>query len=151
MEHSIPAPEQLIFCSRYWMNICMTIRKSLFYFVVIAVFLHLIFISSVRKNGTSYVIRLKENGILRGKASDLVDELDEITRNNKVDYAVVYGEFMYKAKSWLTNGVWYARLKSRKTRWLHVHLCCHKHGFLTRVSYQILLQARLMEKLHQRK
>ena len=52
------------------------------------------------ENGTSYVIRLKENGILRGKASDLVDELDEITRNNKVDYAVVYGEFMYKAKSW---------------------------------------------------
>ena len=52
------------------------------------------------ENSTSYVIRLKENGILRGKASDLVDELDEITRNNKVDYAVVYGEFMYKAKSW---------------------------------------------------
>ena len=51
-------------------------------------------------NGTSYVIRLKENGILRGKASYLVDELDEITRNNKVDYAVIYGEFMYKAKSW---------------------------------------------------
>ena len=46
------------------------------------------------------MIRLKENGILRGKASDLVDELDEITRNNKVDYAVVYGEFKYKAKSW---------------------------------------------------
>ena len=46
------------------------------------------------------MIRLKENGILRGKASYLVDELDEITRNNKVDYAVVYGEFMYKAKSW---------------------------------------------------
>ena len=52
------------------------------------------------ENGTSHVIRLKENGILRGKASYLVDELDEITRNNKVDYAVIYGEFMYKAKSW---------------------------------------------------
>ena len=52
------------------------------------------------ENGTSYVIRLKENGILRGKASDLVDELDEITRNNKVEYAAIYGEFMYKAKSW---------------------------------------------------
>ena len=52
------------------------------------------------ENGTSYVIRLKENGILREKASYLVDELNEITRNNKVDYAVVYGEFMYKAKSW---------------------------------------------------
>ena len=37
------------------------------------------------ENGTSYVIRLKENGILRKKASYLVDELDEITRNNKVD------------------------------------------------------------------
>ena len=52
------------------------------------------------ENGTSYVIRLKENGILREKASHLVDELDEITQNNKVDYAVVYGEFMYKATSW---------------------------------------------------
>ena len=52
------------------------------------------------ENGTSYVIRLKENGILREKASHLVDELDEITRNNKVDYAVVYGEFMYKAGPW---------------------------------------------------
>ena len=52
------------------------------------------------ENGTSYVIRLKENGILRAKASQLLDELDEITKNNKVDYAAVYGEFMYKAGSW---------------------------------------------------
>lgn len=52
------------------------------------------------ENGTSYVIRLKENGILRKKASYIVDELDEITKNNKVDYAAVYGEFMYKADSW---------------------------------------------------
>lgn len=51
------------------------------------------------KNGTSCVIRLKENGILREKASHLVEELDEITRNNKVDYAVAYGEFTYKAGS----------------------------------------------------
>jgi len=49
------------------------------------------------ENGTSYVIRLKENGILRKKASYLVNELDEITKNNKVDYAVAYGEFMYRA------------------------------------------------------
>ena len=52
------------------------------------------------ENGTSYVIRLQENGILRKKASYLVDELDEITKNNKVDYAVAYGEFMYRASSW---------------------------------------------------
>ena len=53
----------------------------------------------MRGNGTRYVIRLKENGILREKASHLVGELDENTRNNKVDYAVVCGEFMYKASS----------------------------------------------------
>lgn len=52
------------------------------------------------ENGTSYVIRLEENGILREKASHLVDKLDEITKKNKVDYAVVYGEFLYKAGSW---------------------------------------------------
>lgn len=52
------------------------------------------------ENGTSYVIRLKENDILHEKASYLVDELDEITKNNKVDHAVSYGEFMYKAGSW---------------------------------------------------
>ena len=52
------------------------------------------------ENGTGYVIRLKENAVLRDKASYLVDELDEITKNNKVDYAVVYGEFMYQAGPW---------------------------------------------------
>ena len=52
------------------------------------------------ENGTGYGIRLKENAILRDKASYLVDELDEITKNNKVDYAVVYGEFMYQAGPW---------------------------------------------------
>ena len=52
------------------------------------------------ENGTCYVIRLKENAILRDKASYLVDELDEITKSNKVDYAVVYGEFMYQAGPW---------------------------------------------------
>ena len=52
------------------------------------------------ENGTRYVIRLKENPTLHDKASYLVDELDEITKNNKVDYAVVYGEFYYQAQSW---------------------------------------------------
>ena len=44
------------------------------------------------ENGTGYV--------LRDKASYLVDELDEITKNNKVDYAVVYWEFIYRAGPW---------------------------------------------------
>ena len=52
------------------------------------------------ENGTNYAIRLKENATLRDEASYLVDELNEITHNNKIDYAVVYGEFMYQAGSW---------------------------------------------------
>ena len=52
------------------------------------------------ENGTSYVIRLKENKILREKTSFLTEALTSRTQNNKVDYAVVYGEFMYKAGPW---------------------------------------------------
>ena len=52
------------------------------------------------ENGTRYVIRLKGNNNLREKAAYPVDELDDTTRENKVDYAVVYGEFMYQAASW---------------------------------------------------
>ena len=51
-------------------------------------------------NGTSYVIRLKENVALRRLAAELDVELTEITKGNMVDYAVVYGEFYYKAGSW---------------------------------------------------
>ena len=100
------------------------------------------------------MIRLKENGILREKASDLVDELDEITQNNTVDYAAAYGEFMYKAGSWPYERRVVCKVekpenqKTRKPDGLHVHICCHKHGVLTRISHQILLQTRTDGKLH---
>lgn len=51
-------------------------------------------------NGTSYAIRLKVNETLTKLAESLERELDEITADNKVDYAVVYGEFRYAALSW---------------------------------------------------
>ena len=51
-------------------------------------------------HGTSYAIRLKENGVLCKLASEIESELDDLTTENIVDHAVVYGEFMYKAKSW---------------------------------------------------
>lgn len=51
-------------------------------------------------NGTSYVIRLKENCSLRKLAADIEDHLSELTKNDKVSYAVAYGEFMYQAGSW---------------------------------------------------
>ena len=51
-------------------------------------------------NGTSYVIRLKENPVLRKLAQALDSELSYLTREDSVSYAVVYGEFLYKAGSW---------------------------------------------------
>ena len=48
----------------------------------------------------SYAIRLKMNSTLRSLASDVEADLDDLTKDNKVDYAVCYGEFMYKAGSW---------------------------------------------------
>ena len=51
-------------------------------------------------NGTSYVIRLKENPVLRRLSEALDSELYDLTREEAVSYAVVYGEFLYKAGSW---------------------------------------------------
>ena len=51
-------------------------------------------------NGTSYAIRLKENPVLRRLAHELDSELYDLTRDDIVSYAVVYGEFEYKAGPW---------------------------------------------------
>ena len=51
-------------------------------------------------NGVTYAIRLKDNVVLRRLAADLDSELNDITEENMVDYAVVYGEFFYQAGSW---------------------------------------------------
>ncbi len=51
-------------------------------------------------NGVSYVIRLKENKILRALASDVEEQLHEATKKDMVSYAVCYGEFLYQAGSW---------------------------------------------------
>lgn len=51
-------------------------------------------------NGISYVIRLKNNGVLLGLAASVEDELMEKTKDDKVSYAVAYGEFYYQASSW---------------------------------------------------
>ena len=56
--------------------------------------------SQCETNGTSYVIRLKENQILRNQASSIEDELIERTKQDQISYAVAYGEFEYQANSW---------------------------------------------------
>jgi hypothetical protein len=50
--------------------------------------------------GCKYVIRLKSNNLLYKNATFLEKELDEITKDNLLDYACVYGEFLYQASSW---------------------------------------------------
>lgn len=56
---------------------------------------------TLESNGVSYAIRMKENGRLRTAASFIEDELIEKTKHDQIDYAVSYGEFFYKADSWL--------------------------------------------------
>jgi hypothetical protein len=47
-----------------------------------------------------YAIRLKENSKLKELAKEKDDALYDVTRHNQIDFAHVYGEFMYQAGSW---------------------------------------------------
>lgn len=51
-------------------------------------------------NGCEYAIRLKLNSILTKKAEPFTRKLDEATKDDKISYACVYGDFLYKASSW---------------------------------------------------
>lgn len=51
-------------------------------------------------NGTSYTIRLKSNAVLKRLSEDLDSELYDLTQEDAISYAVVFGEFMYQAGSW---------------------------------------------------
>lgn len=51
-------------------------------------------------NDCKYAIRLKVNKTLLALAEDSAEELRKATKNNAIDYAVTYGEFMYQASSW---------------------------------------------------
>ena len=56
--------------------------------------------SLCESNGTSYAIRLKENAVLKRLSRELDSELYDLTQEDIVSYAVVYGEFEYKAGPW---------------------------------------------------
>ena len=51
-------------------------------------------------NGIKYGIRLKINKTLMDMAQEKTAALMTVGKRNAVDYAVTYGEFMYKAGSW---------------------------------------------------
>ena len=52
------------------------------------------------KYGISYVIRLKENNVLRQLAEAKLKDLKTAVDLNSLDYACTYGEFEYQASSW---------------------------------------------------
>lgn len=52
------------------------------------------------ENDCKYVIRLKQNSTLVKLAADADEALYRVTRQNQIDYAVEYGEFMYQAGTW---------------------------------------------------
>lgn len=55
---------------------------------------------TLEEKGCKYAIRLKENPKLHELAREKDNALFRVTKNNQVDYAVTYGEFMYQAASW---------------------------------------------------
>ena len=72
-----------------------------------------------------------------------MDELDEITRNNKVDYAVVYGEFMYKAGPWPYERRVVCKVEKPENQMVYMYtfiatknmrLFCHKNGLKPHIS-----------------
>ena len=51
-------------------------------------------------NNISYAIRLKQNAALVRLAAEADEQLYEMTREDQISYAVIYGEFEYKAATW---------------------------------------------------
>lgn len=59
------------------------------------------FYEKLESNGVTYAIRMKENDPLINASADYFTELCNLTKDNQIDYSVVYGEFYYKADCWL--------------------------------------------------
>ena len=72
-------------------------------------------------NGTSYVIRLKDNSVLKKLAESLDSELFDLTKEDSVSYAVVYGEFMYKAGSWDYPRRVVCKIEKPQGQMIHMH------------------------------
>ncbi len=51
-------------------------------------------------NNLSYAIRLKQNAALVRLAAEADEQLYDMTREDQISYAVIYGEFEYKATTW---------------------------------------------------
>lgn len=51
-------------------------------------------------NNISYAIRLKQNAALVRLAAEADEQLYDMTREDQISYAVIYGEFEYKAATW---------------------------------------------------
>ena len=67
------------------------------------------------ENDCKYAIRLKDNATLRRLAADADEALSRATRDNQVDYAVEYGEFMYRLEAGPIREGLSSRLKNLQT------------------------------------
>ena len=99
-------------------------------------------------NGTSYAIRLKYNATLQKLASELDSELTDMTKENMVDYAVVYGEFYYKAGSWDYERRAVCKIEADRPDDPYVYVHRHQYGDVPRKCDTVLLQSRQDGELH---
>lgn len=58
------------------------------------------FYEIAEEHDAKYDIRLKANATLYKYAEELTERIEKIYKNNLYNHYVIYGEFMYKAKTW---------------------------------------------------
>lgn len=80
--------------NRYYPDISLFLRGD-------SGFADIIIYKKLESNGVSYAIRMKQNNQLRKAVSFIEDGLFEKTQYNQINHTVSYGEFFYKADSWL--------------------------------------------------
>lgn len=84
----------------------------------------------------NYVIRLKENSVLKQLAEDTLNRLKTAVNLNSLDRAVAYGEFYYQANSWSHPRRVVFKIAAKivnKSRYKYFKLCSnclHKHEII---------------------
>lgn len=68
-----------------------------------------------------YAIRLKQNPVLMSMAKELDDLFMRKISTNLIDYAVVYGEFTYKAKTWLQERRVVCKIETHEGQMMPMH------------------------------
>ena len=109
------------------------------------------FYAVLEDKNCKYAIRLKENIKPREMVEEEKQTLFRATKFNHVDYAVEYGEFMYRAGSWSRpHRVVYKIEKLYGADDPSLPLYCNNIGNGIILGHPVLLRQRQDGKLHQR-